>query len=62
MSYNQTSLANLLNEHGMELEVLQGVSGVTIGYRISKTFRNRTKAGEWVARILQLEKEEKARR
>ena len=41
-------LIRLLAEHGMELEILKGVSGVSIGYRVSKTFYNKRQAKIWM--------------
>lgn len=49
---SETKFIKLLNDNKMDLELIVGVSGVTIGYKISKVFYNRSKARVWVARIL----------
>jgi len=50
---SEVKFIKLLNDNKMELEILAGVSGVTIGYKISKVFYNRSKARVWVAKVLQ---------
>ena len=54
MTSNEDRLTALLGELGMKLEIVKGVSGVTIGYSISKVFYNRSDAAAWVKDMKQL--------
>ena len=48
MSYNKGMLERLAMEHGFSIKQIVGVSGITIGYRVSKTFKSSTVAGEFI--------------